>query len=238
MVMLTLHVSHFNGLLVLNARAVSTHCLYFLRMFLVYALRLSFALARSCALQHCTLPELLLRHFGRGKHGERTERIASTLCTLSAWSYAALIPANPRVLSAFVAIPLILAHPIASASLPSSWDALQGPDGWLQYGFTLIIIGGALVSSLMSSYAGESAHRASHALLAQLDSQAARAQGFLETAMPSYVAQALLSRVPDTELTVSCASATVAFIALTRFDELTAQLHPRQLMEVSLASTS
>lgn len=131
---------------------------------------------------------------------------------------------------------MILTHPIASAALPSSWDASQGPEGWLQYGFTLVIIGGALVSSLMSSYAGESAHRASHALLAQLDSQAARAQGFLETAMPSYVAQALLSRVPDTELTVSCASATVAFIALTRFDELTAQLHPRQLMEVSLAS--
>ena len=43
--------------------------------------------------------------------------------------------------------------------------------------------------------------------------------------MASYFAQALLSRVQDTELTVSCASATVASIALTRFDdsELTAQ---------------
>ena len=82
------------------------------------------------------------------------------------------------MLSVLVAIPLILAHPIAYASLLSSRDALQGPEGWLQYGFTLIIIGGALVSSLMSSYAGESAHRASHALLVQLDSQTARAQGF------------------------------------------------------------
>lgn len=116
--------------------------------------------------------------------------------------------------------------------LPDSWDAAQGPEGWFQYGFTLLAVGGALASSVLSSYAGEAAQRASQLLLTKLDAQAARAQGFLETAMPSYVAQALLSRVADTELTVSCESATVAFIALTRFDELTAQQPPAQLMEV------
>ena len=137
-----------------------------------------------------------------------------------------------RVLTAFVAVPLVFAHPIAAAVLPDSWDAAQGPEGWFQYGFTLLAVGGALASSVLSSYVGEAAQRASQLLLTQLDAQAARAQGFLETAMPSYVAQALLSRVADTELTVSSESATVAFIALTRFDELTAQQPPAQLMEV------
>lgn len=142
---------------------------------------------------------------------------------------------SPRVLAAFVAAPLVLAHPIAAAMLPDSWDAMQGPDGWFQYGFTLITVGGALASSLMSSYAAEAAQRASQLLLQQLGAQAARVQGFLETAMPSYVAQALLSRVADTELTVSSENATVAFIALTRFDELTAHQAPAQLMEVRVA---
>lgn len=131
---------------------------------------------------------------------------------------------------------MIVAHPVAASTLPSSWDAAQGPDGWLQYACTLFVVCAMMATSLLSSYAGEAAHRASQALLVQLDAQAARSQGLLETAMPSYVARALLSRVSDAELTVSCESATVAFIALSRFDELTARMHPRELMEVRAPS--
>lgn len=141
-----------------------------------------------------------------------------------------------RVLTVFAAVPIVLAHPIAAAVLPGSWDATQGPDGWFQYGYTLVFVGGAFASNIMSSYTGEAAQRASQLLLMQLSAEAARAQGFLETAMPSYIAQALLSRVPDAELTVSSENATVAFIALTRFDELTAQQPPAQLMEVCAAA--
>ena len=147
-------------------------------------------------------------------------------------------PSPRRVLAVFVAVPVTLTHPIAAAVLPGSWDAMQGPEGWFQYGYTLVLVGGALASNIMSSYTGEAAQRASQLLLAQLSAEAARAQGFLETAMPSYVAQALLSRVPDAELTVSSESATVAFVALTRFDELTAQQPPAKLMEVCAAASA
>ena len=161
----------------------------------------------------------------------RTDTLGMRICPFY-FSPSSLLASSSRALAAFVAVPLILAHPIAAAALPDSWDAMQGPDGWFQYGFTLIVVGGALASSLKSSSAAEAAQRTSQRLLKQLGAQAARVQGFLETAMPSYVAQALLSRVAATELTVSSENATVAFIALTRFDELTAHQAPAQLMEV------
>lgn len=91
MVMLTLRVSHFNGLLVLNARAVSTHRPYYSACFWCM-LRRPFALARSFASPLCTLPVLWSRHFGRGRHGERTKLPTSALCTFTSMTSFYLPP--------------------------------------------------------------------------------------------------------------------------------------------------
>ena len=118
--------------------------------------------------------------------------------------------------------------------MPGSWDAAQGADGtgWEQYGATVIIMLTLILTSLSSSYASETSHLASQAVLDKLYAQAERSQSLLETSMPAYVARSLLCRVPAAELTETSDSVSVAFIALSRFDEMTAQLHPRQLMQV------
>lgn len=228
--LLTLHLDHFDSLLVLNARTVSGVICSVqapLQDGIGFLLRDADPAARDPPLRWCgcwiaQAQESLVRGCDSGARPCILYFLACPLCR------------SPvvRLLSAVIITPLILAHPIAATTLLSSWDAKQGPDGWLQYSCTLTVVFAIISTSLLSSYAGEAAHRASQALLTQLDAQAARSQGLLETAMPSYVARALLSRVPDAELTVSCESATVAFIALSRFDELSARMHPRELMQV------
>lgn len=51
--------------------------------------------------------------------------------------------------------------------------------------------------------------------------------------MPPTIARELLAGASDEQLAVSLNSVAIAFITLSDFDELTAQLPPKQLMQVS-----
>lgn len=63
-----------------------------------------------------------------------------------------------------------------------------------------------------------------------LVAQAAKAQALLETAVPRSVARALIAGVPAAALTRSFPSASIAFIALTDFEERAVSLGPHELI--------
>jgi hypothetical protein len=71
------------------------------------------------------------------------------------------------------------------------------------------------------------AHRETCLLLI---SQASKAQALLETAMPRSIARALIVGQPAAELTRSFPSASIAFIALTDFEQLATTLQPYELL--------
>lgn len=137
-----------------------------------------------------------------------------------------------RVVSCVTAAPILLAHPLAYTLLPDSWDRAQGADGWLLYGSTVALTLGVVSTSLASSYTARAAFVAAHASQVALATQAARSQGLLETAMPTAVARALVSGLEPECITASFESASVAFIALAGFEDITARLPPRELLQV------
>jgi hypothetical protein len=130
-------------------------------------------------------------------------------------------------------LPVLLTHPITSATRLHSWDAQQGGEGWLLYSFYNIIMGGIALTSVASSYASKAAFCEFQGAQRRLVSLAAKAEGLLETAMPSSIARDLISGRRPEELTNAFESASVAFIALAGIDELTARLSPSELLQVS-----
>jgi hypothetical protein len=189
-------------------------------------------LARFCDLPRCILQLLTLQFCSQRKRGalyciivcnENSERTFLT----------AHIAYFCRILSCLVLLPVILAHPIASASLPHSWDFLQGEEGWLLYSFYSLIMIGIILCSIGSSYACQFAYNEFHSAQMRLVSLASKTEGLLETAIPSVIAKDLICGRPAHDLTESFSSATVAFICLAGFEETTCRLTPSELMKAS-----
>jgi hypothetical protein len=91
---------------------------------------------------------------------------------------------------------------------------------------------GIAASSVISSYRCESSFLEAHNSKTRLESLATRAEGLLEASMPVSIAQDILCGCPVEEMTHSFASASVAFIALDGFDELSSQLLSTELLRV------
>ena len=152
----------------------------------------------------------------------------------AAINVASLLPHKAWLLSCVAILPIILTHPLVYVLRPDSWDFAQGSDGWLLYAFAVCIMAAIVSTSLASSYTSEASFLASQLSQASLAVQAARSQALLETAIPPTIARALLGGVLPEELTASFDSVSIAFIALTGFDDIAARMPPRKLLEVWL----
>ena len=156
----------------------------------------------------------------------------------AAINVASLLPHKAWLLSCVAILPIILTHPLVYVLRPDSWDFAQGSDGWLLYAFAVCIMAAIVSTSLASSYTSEASFLASQLSQASLAVQAARSQALLETAIPPTIARALLGGVLPEELTASFESVSIAFIALTGFDDIAARMPPRKLLEVGSECTA
>ena len=87
--------------------------------------------------------------------------------------------------------PILLAHPLAAAIDPNTWDAQQGVAGWLQYGVLCVMTIAQCAASIASSYDGLAAHRQADALRSKLSLQAR-----FDGEDPAYLRNALHCRAP------------------------------------------
>jgi hypothetical protein len=146
--------------------------------------------------------------------------IQTTLSLLSC-RIAAVVAFGPLLV-----VPLVLKY-----AVPSSWEALQPSANFDTFEAELWALAAFYIFLTMRNgwELGKvaAAHRET---CLHLVTQAAKAQALLETAMPRPIARALISGMPAAQLTRSFPSASIAFIALTDFENLATKMEPYELL--------
>ena len=79
--------------------------------------------------------------------------------------------------------PILLAHPLAAAIDPNTWDAQQGVAGWQQYGVLCVMTIAQCAASIASSYDGLAAHRQADALRSKLSLQVGKTRAYRRSAL-------------------------------------------------------
>ena len=124
-----------------------------------------------------------------------------------------LPPSDPRLLVVVGIAPLIFLQPVLLA-FPGTWEALHRDAFLAQFSLEVPISTAMAALALVGAYHTGAALHTSRDLMQQLEERAGETEGLLETAMPPFVARALLSDTPPEMLTRSFDDATIAFVAL------------------------